>query len=165
MCTEWVPPGAVRALEAEPFLLCLSVALQWQRWVQVADARQTKNMTVAARAQVEGRITSISIDSASAAADAFIAYVGTAAGNIYQALVDTKGSVMEPQLVQSAHVSSISAIAFPEQYGEVRLPSLIAYIGCLIVFSEQHGEVAPAWLMPCNGGSIACTAPQVSFIG
>lgn len=70
-------------------------------------------------AEGEGTVTSISVDSATAQSSSAIAYFGTAAGNIYQALVDMRSRQITLQLVQSAHPASITAVTFPEAYGEV----------------------------------------------
>jgi hypothetical protein len=110
--------------------------------VQDHNARQAKHMSVLIRAKVEGRVTSISIDHSSAQAHTFIAYVGTDACNIYQALVDLRSKQITPQLVQSAHAGSISSVAFPEQYGEVRpwalIPVLSHACNCSNSANLQH---------------------------
>ena len=77
-------------------------------------------LTLALKAAAEGRVTSISVDAASAGPHGALAYVATAAGNLYQALVDVRRGALALQLVQSAHAAGVTAVAFPEQYGEVR---------------------------------------------
>ena len=67
-----------------------------------------------------GSITSISIDaSGPGGKNAMLLYVGTSTGNIYQAIVDLRDGSISQQLVQSAHCAGVTAVAFPELYGEV----------------------------------------------
>jgi hypothetical protein len=106
-----------------------------QTRVQGAGARAAKPIALLASAALDGRVTSISIDNSPSLSNPksngapFVVYVGTAAGNIYQALIDLRGKEITPQLVQSAHTGAIHAVAFPERYGEARcrlMPALMA---------------------------------------
>ena len=88
----------------------------------ISDARMLKKMPMLGHANVEGTVTSISIDTASLKGHTLIAYVGTSRSNIYQVAYDLQSMRISAQLVQSAHHNPINAIAFPAEYGEVCSP-------------------------------------------
>jgi hypothetical protein len=88
--------------------------------LQECDPRRIQHMPLVATAVVNSKVTSICLDTNSANDECLLAYIGTADCNIWQALVDIRRRTIVPQLVQSAHSSSVTAVAFPENYGEAR---------------------------------------------
>jgi hypothetical protein len=70
--------------------------------------------------QLQGAITSISLDAKGKQDLNTLAYVGSNTGNMYQIVVNLQTGEFHQQLVQSAHPASVTAVAFAEMYGEVR---------------------------------------------
>lgn len=92
-------------------------------FVQTPGKKMVQHMSLPSTVVLDGAITSISIDESGAVggrSNSALMYVGTASGNIYQAIVDTRDGSISEQLVQSAHCAAVTATAFPELYGEVR---------------------------------------------
>lgn len=79
-----------------------------------------KNLSVVNKVQLQGAITSISLDIKGKQGHSTLAYVGSDNGNMYQIIVNLETGEFLQQLVQSAHPTSVSAVAFAEMYGEVR---------------------------------------------
>jgi hypothetical protein len=76
-------------------------------------------LLVAGKVQLQGEITSISLDAKGKQGQDTLAYVGSNCGNVYQIIVNLQTGVFHQQLVQSAHPASVTAVAFAEMYGEV----------------------------------------------
>jgi len=105
-----------------------------------------QHMALASSVVLDGSITSISIDSSGGvcgSSNSTLMYVGTASGNIYQAIVDVRDGSITQQLVQSAHCAAASAIAFPELYGEVLFPHACVWMHP--AFHTNH-----AWCFDCD---------------
>lgn len=80
-----------------------------------------KNLSVVSKIQLQGEITSISLDVKGKQGHSTLAYVGSNTGNMYQIIVNLQTGEFLQQLVQSAHPASVTAVAFAEIYGEVRI--------------------------------------------
>ena len=113
--------------------------------LQAGKGRAAEHLALLATATVDGRVTSLSLDPSSSAAapgappaTTFLAYVGTAAGNIYQALVDVRGKSVTPQLVQSAHSSAITSVAFPRPLRRGALARLRAFCDVCSAMGSAH---------------------------
>jgi hypothetical protein len=104
--------------------------------------KSTQAIPVVATVKLEGRITSISIDAASIRTQpvslvsgktkggspetqcipppsSVLVYIGTAGGNMYQAVLNLLRPEIHHQIVQTSHASAVTAVAFPQKYSEV----------------------------------------------
>lgn len=84
-----------------------------------------KNLSVVSKVQLQGEITSISLDVKGKQGHSTLVYVGSNTGNMYQIIVNFQTGEFMEQLVQSAHPASVSAVAFAEMYGEVSFWNIV----------------------------------------
>lgn len=115
--------------------------------MQSQGKKVVQHMAMVSSVVLDGSITSISIDaSGPGGQNAILLYVGTSTGNIYQAIVDLRDGSISQQLVQSAHSAGVTAVAFPELYGEVwantnsldMLQSPVPGSGCRVLECKKH---------------------------
>ena len=87
--------------------------------MQGPKSQAVKNLQLVSSVQLQGAITSISLDDKGTQGKSTLAYVGSDYGNMYQIIVNLQSGEFLQQLVQSAHPTSVTAVAFAEMYGEV----------------------------------------------
>lgn len=128
--------------------------------LQPKGPKVVQHMALASSVVLDGTITSITIDASGPGGgdqNCILLYVGTATGNIYQAIVDMRDGSISEQLVQSAHCAGVTAVAFPELYGEVR-PNIVTG-SYLLLYKHLHSVQKIMSRIPyldgCTAGSCA----------